>query len=1314
MQNAGGDHQVLCAKGAPALSSFKLSQLHNSIDETADFCLKSLQSGFCYFLSTEISSGLHNQIDDILALVDAERVQKSALFSEKSILVLPRLGTTSPWSTKATEILHRCGFAGIDRIERGVVWDFQTDQDLNYSQRRQFELLLMDQMTESVLFDADQIPLIFKHSNRKQTTTINVMTDGVEALRSANRKMGLALSESELEYLSHWCVKEGRNPTETELMMFSQVNSEHCRHKIFNSSWNFNGVEHRESMFSMIRETHRRSPSGTLVAYKDNAAVIEGRTAKPFAPTGNDREYQYLPEEPAHIVFKAETHNHPTAISPFPGAATGAGGEIRDEGATGIGGKPKAGICGFSVSHLRIPGYRQNWESSACRPSRIASPLQIMLEGPIGAASFNNEFGRPNIGGYFRTFEMTGSDSRTRYGYHKPIMFAGGIGNIRPQHIEKKELNEGDVLVVIGGPAMLIGLGGGAASSLGQGSSDEGLDFASVQRSNPEMQRRCQEIIDRCRELGDSNPILSIHDVGAGGLSNAVPEIVHAAGRGANIWLHDIPVDDVGMSPMEIWCNESQERYVLAIRSSELDRFSEICRRENCPWQVIGEVLSNDRFLLRDCEGELSAVDVSLDFLLGDIQQPIRKDVIKKRLDMLSEPDLSNFKDCVERTLRFPAVADKTFLITIGDRTVSGLVHRDQMVGPWQVPVADASVTIAGYQTYTGEAMSVGERSPIAVIDEAASVRLAVGEALTNLRSAGVASLSEVKICANWMASAGIEGECSSLYTAVKSVALDFCVNLGLSIPVGKDSLSMMTEWVDSDGENHQVFSPISLVASAFAPLDDVRKSLTPQLKKVNHSKLFLVDLGAGKNRMGMSVLHQSYEYIGAPVPDVDDVSLLAGYFHAIGDLIDRNLLLAYHDRSDGGLLATLCEMAFAGRVGLDIDINGCNDPIQYFFNEELGAVLQIDSDYESHLVETFRQYGVESLVHLIGTISDEDDVRISINGELIYSDARINLHRIWSELTNQMQSRRDNPDEAQQEYDRILDVSDPGLLFSDFSMEFIHQDLLKVGLQNSPSVNSGRAPKIAVLREQGVNGHLEMAAAFDKAGFESVDIVMVDLIEGIRTLSEYSGIVLCGGFSFGDVFGAGRGWASLILKQNQLRDMFEAFFSDTSKFALGVCNGCQVMAELKQIVPGASDWPSFVRNRSEQFEARLVMNEITSGKSVFTKDLQGLTFPVAVAHGEGRAMFQNEIAFQNLVESRNVCFQYVDNRKEPTQVYPYNPNGSYGATAGVTNSDGRVTAMMPHPERVFRMAQYSWAPEFEGDESPWMMCFRNARRWLS
>ena len=682
MRNAGGDLQVLCARGAPALSKFKLSQLQNSIDESADFSLQSLQSRFCYFLSSEISSELQNQIDDILGLVDAELAQKSALFSENSILVLPRLGTTSPWSTKATEILHHCGFVEVERIERGVVWNFQTNQDLNDGQRRQFELLLMDRMTESVIFNADQIALIFKHSSRKQTTTINVVTDGVEALRSANRKMGLALSELELEYLNHWCVKEGRNPTETELMMFSQVNSEHCRHKIFNSSWKFDGVEHRQSMFSMIRKTHRLSPGGTLVAYKDNAAVIEGRKAKPFAPIGTDCEYQYLPEESAHIIFKAETHNHPTAISPFPGAATGAGGEIRDEGATGIGGKPKAGICGFSVSHLRIPGYRQIWESSECRPSRIASPLQIMLEGPVGAASFNNEFGRPNIGGYFRTFEMTGSDSRTRYGYHKPIMFAGGIGNIRPQHIEKKELNEGDVLVVIGGPAMLIGLGGGAASSLGQGSSDEGLDFASVQRSNPEMQRRCQEIIDRCRELGDSNPILSIHDVGAGGLSNAVPEIVHAAGRGADIWLHDIPVDDVGMSPMEIWCNESQERYVLAVQSSELDRFSEICRRENCPWQVIGEVLSSDRFLLRGDEGGAPAVDVSLDFLLGDIQQPIRQDVIKKRLDMPSEPDVSKFKDCVERTLRFPAVADKTFLITIGDRTVSGLVHRDQMVGP--------------------------------------------------------------------------------------------------------------------------------------------------------------------------------------------------------------------------------------------------------------------------------------------------------------------------------------------------------------------------------------------------------------------------------------------------------------------------------------------------------------------------------------------------------------------------------------------------------------------------------------------------------
>ncbi len=1314
MLDGNGDMQVLCARGAPAFTSFRIRQFENEINQTAVPGLHSLRASYCYFLGIRDPDELNRYLYPVLNLIDSELADLRRLVDGDSILVAPRLGTTSPWSTKASEILHRCGFEAVARIERGVVWQFQSGFDLSAADRHLVESRLHDRMTESVLTDAGQIESMFKPVRRRESPIIDVMAEGIEALRAVNRTMSLALSDGELEYLYDWCVLEARNPTETELMMFSQVNSEHCRHKIFNASWEFDGVGHPHSMFSMIQETHRQNSSGTLIAYRDNAAVIDGRPACQFAPVGPDGQYRYSSEEPAHIVFKAETHNHPTAISPFPGAATGAGGEIRDEGATGIGGKPKAGLCGFSVSHLRIPGYEQPWEAAEIRPSRIASPLQIMLEGPVGGASFNNEFGRPNIGGYFRTFEIEGGEPNHRYGFHKPIMFAGGIGNIRPQHVEKRALNEGDALVVIGGPAMLIGLGGGAASSLGQGSSDENLDFASVQRSNPEMLRRCQETIDRCREMGDMNPIRSIHDVGAGGLSNALPEIVHNAGCGADIRLHDIPVDDAGMTPMEIWCNEAQERYVLAIQQPELDRFGDICNRENCPWQVVGKVVSDRRILLQGDDGDSPTVDVSLNFLLGDIPQPTRRDVSHPQVASPSKLNDPGFSDCVERTLRFPAVADKSFLITIGDRTVSGLVHRDPMIGPWQVPVADAAVTLSGYRTYSGEAMAVGERSPIAVVSKSASVRMAVGEALTNLRSAGIALLSDVKVCANWMAAAGIEGECKALYDAVRSIALNFCTELGISIPVGKDSLSMMTEWYSKEGNGYRVHSPVSLVATAFVPLDDVRMSLTPQLRNDLNTTLFLIDLGTGKNRMGMSALHQTFGHISWPVPDVDDIQVLKNFYNMVGELIENNLVIAYHDRSDGGLFTTLCEMAFAGRVGLDVHIKTEVDSVPFFFNEELGAVVQIENKKADRVGEVFAKYQMASLVQPIGTITESDEIRLTVGGEPVFTSSRTRLHRVWSELSYQMQSIRDNPEDAKQEYDRILDVADPGLSFEQTGLGIAETSSAASDRSAAPSVTTGKRPKVAILREQGVNGHMEMAAAFDRAGFESVDVVMVDLTSGHRTLSEYSGVVMCGGFSFGDVFGAGRGWASLILQHNRLRDMFAVYFGDTSKFALGVCNGCQVMAELKEIIPGAENWPRFARNRSEQFEARLIMTEISSDQSVLTKGMQGCVIPVAVAHGEGRAYFANDAEHLNLIGADNVCMRYVDNRRQVTQLYPFNPNGSEGAIAGVSNRDGRITAMMPHPERVFRMVQYSWAPECDKADSAWMRLFLNARAWLA
>ena len=1314
--------EILCIKGQRAQSEFKLQQLRTSILPCLPE-LKSLDAYFCYFVSVA-SSLSQEESARLIELIDGEKDTAFDPIKVDSVLVTPRFGTISAWSSKATDIIHRCGIRKLKRIERATCWVLECSGTISDLQKESAFPFLHDRMVESVLTDPDEISLIFRQYTRRPVQKFSIDTTGQDDLEIANLELGFALTKAELSYIRDWYKKEKRKPTDAELMMFSQVNSEHCRHKIFNARWTIDEQDYPESMFSMIRRTHQMNPSGTLVAYEDNSAVIEGHLSTKFAPSPINSRYQYS-TEPAHIIFKAETHNHPTAISPFPGAATGAGGEIRDEGATGRGGKPKAGLCGYSVSHLRVPDFPQPWEETERSPDRISSPLRIMLEAPIGAASFNNEFGRPNIGGYFRTFETTYREQGTWYGYHKPIMFAGGIGNIRPLLIKKEEISAGDLLVVIGGPAMLIGLGGGAASSLAQGTSGEELDYASVQRSNPEMQRRCQEVIDRCCELGEDNPILSIHDVGAGGLSNAIPEIVHASNLGAKINLNAVPNDDPGMSPMEIWCNESQERYVLAVSPDMLNTLTALCEREHCPYSVVGVATEERTLRMVESKSDTPSVDlpvnVEMDFLMNGFLKIHRQDQrTKHTLPDANAKGLSDFSECVERVLRFPSVGDKTFLITIGDRTVSGLIHRDQMVGPWQVPVSDASVTISGYDTSNGEAMAVGERSPIAVIDAAASARMAVGEALTNLRSVSVGPLKTVRMSANWMAAAGVEGQGSALYESVHSVTLEICRTLEISIPVGKDSLSMQTEWVDDAGHSTKVVSPISLVATAFAAVQDVRRCVTPQLTKKSDTVLLLVDLGAGQNRMGMSALHQTHNLITDRVPDVDDPSYLKSFFEVIGNLIDQAELLAYHDRSDGGLFATLCEMAFASRTGLDIKVDKSVDAVDFFFNEELGAVLQIKRNNLKKLLKLADKAKLKSLISEIGTLRNDGLIEIRVEDRLIFSEERKKLHRTWSELSWRMQSLRDNSICANQEYDRILDDSDPGLCqyltdareeIGDLKFPQTHTD--SDHKFNSQAVYVSSKPRVAVLREQGVNGHVEMAAAFDRAGFESYDVVMADLVNREVELDSFNGIVMCGGFSFGDVLGAGKGWASSILYESILRDMFEQFFSDKSKFALGVCNGCQVMAELKAIIPGSDNWPKFLRNESQQFEARLVMVELSESNSILTTGLQGFYLPVAVAHGEGRATFEDPEHGENLKTNNQICLRYTDNRNQVTNFYPYNPNGSEFSVAGVTSSDGRITAIMPHPERVFRTIQYSWAPENWGENSPWLSLFQNARKWL-
>ncbi|KEQ13736.1 phosphoribosylformylglycinamidine synthase [Endozoicomonas montiporae] len=1299
---------MLILRGAPALSPFRskklLETLQNAIPEVSG-----VFADYQHFVQN--SEALSEQELMVLKqlLTYGPRLQEGSS-TGKLLLVLPRPGTISPWSSKASDIAHNCGLSNVQRIERGIAYYIHAEEALTEQQVSIVSELIHDRMTEAVLDDLQAAEALFAESGPAPLTTVDVLDGGKQALEQANQSLGLALADDEVDYLVESYIRLKRNPTDVELMMFAQANSEHCRHKIFNATWTIDGQKQDHSLFQMIRNTHTMSSEGVLSAYKDNASVIEGFRAGRFFPNPETKTYDYH-QESIHILMKMETHNHPTAIAPWAGAATGSGGEIRDEGATGKGSKPKAGLTGFTVSNLNIPGYEQPWEKGYGKPGRIVSALDIMIDGPLGGAGFNNEFGRPNLCGYFRTYEQTakaatGEEVR---GYHKPIMLAGGLGNIRADHVEKGEIPVGAKLIVLGGPAMQIGLGGGAASSMTSGEGQEDLDFASVQRDNPEMERRCQEVIDQCWQLGDENPIAFIHDVGAGGLSNALPELVSDGDRGGRFQMRDILNDEPGMSPLALWCNESQERYVMAVAPENMELFEAICQRERCLYAVVGEATEEKHLLVEDSHFDNKPVDMPLDVLLGKPPR-MHRDVesVQVKQDAIDLSGIS-LEEAYERVLKLPSVASKSFLITIGDRTITGQVTRDQMVGPWQVPVANCAVTTTSFDTYTGEAMSMGERTPVAIINGPASGRMAIGEAITNIASARIEKMGDIKLSANWMAPAGHPGEDEKLYETVKAVGMELCPELGIAIPVGKDSMSMRTSWKE-EGEDKSVTSPLSLVISAFAPVKDVRKTVTPQVRlDKGDSRLLLVDLGRGKNRLGGSALAQVFGQIGDTAADVDSAEDLKAYFVAIQQLMEQGLLLAYHDRADGGLFTTLVEMAFAGRAGMDIHleklVQSSDDILPALFNEELGAVLQVRAQDKGRVKDILAEAGLGECTHTIGTLRQDQRVNLLFRGKTLTSESRVKYQRWWAETSYRIQALRDNPECARQEFDNLLDDRDSGL---HASLPFdINNDVA------APFIATGVRPQVAILREQGVNGHVEMAAAFDKAGFAAVDVHMSDILNGRRQLDEFTGLVACGGFSYGDVLGAGEGWAKSILFNRRAREQFAAFFDRKNSFALGVCNGCQMFSNLHELIPGAEAWPHFVRNQSEQFEARFAMVEVQKSHSIFLRGMEGSRMPIAVAHGEGHAEFRKAEHIQHLQESGQLTLRYVDNQGQATERYPYNPNGSPGGITGLTSADGRVTIMMPHPERVFRTVQNSWHPDNWQDDSPWLRMFRNARVWV-
>lgn len=1296
--------------GARALSDFRAARVLAALQRVSSN-IEAVSGRFVHFVhaSRELTKAEEERLASLLTYGDAAEDVRADL----AFMVVPRLGTISPWASKATDIVKNCGIEGVLRVERGTVYSLALKAPLTEEEAAQAAGVLHDRMTESVVARDFPAENLFVELEGRPMATVALVEEGRPALERANVEMGLALSPDEIDYLTDAFTKIGRNPTDVELMMFAQANSEHCRHKIFNARWTVDGEEREETLFGMIRRTHKMAPQGTITAYADNAAIFEGAEVTRLYPRpGSGNEFGRVFErkdEMTHTVFKVETHNHPTAISPFPGASTGSGGEIRDEGATGRGARPKAGLCGFTTSNLNLPELPQGFENDSDTvtgektdakygaPSRIATPLSIMTEGPLGGAAFNNEFGRPNILGYFRTFEA--NIGGTRYGYHKPIMLAGGIGNIRDDQTKKDVPPAGSLLIVLGGPGMRIGLGGGAASSMTTGSNSEALDFDSVQRGNPEMERRAQEVIDRCWSMGDENPIIAIHDVGAGGLSNAMPELADLSGKGATFDLSKVPVEESGMSPLEIWCNESQERYVIALDAAKIDIFRDFCERERCPFAVLGTITEEADLKLTRPE-ETPAVDMPMEVLLGKAPR-MHRDVahVETKLSAFKSEGLDLAK-AVTDVLRHPTVGSKSFLITIGDRSVGGLVSRDQMVGPWQVPVADCGVTTLGFETNRGEAMSMGERTPIAVIDAAAASRMAVGEALTNIAAADV-KLPEVKLSLNWMAACGAKGEDAKLFDAVKG-ASDFCVALGISVPVGKDSLSMRTAWEDN-GEKKSVTSPVSLIASAAAPVGDVTLTLTPELRKIP-SVLVLADLGCGRARMGGSILAQVAQRFGDTAPDCEDPAMLARFMGALRTLVNEGAVVAYHDRADGGLAATASEMMFASRLGVKLDLTSLTKDADVFaalFNEELGGLMQVPAEKAARVAEVMREAGLASVCHFVGEVVDDDALTISANGAELARLDRADLQKAWTEVSWQIARGRDNPACADSEFARIERKEDTGL-FAKTTFD-VNEDVA------APMILTGVRPKIAILREQGVNSQTEMAAAFTRAGFDAYDVHMTDLLTGRADLAEFTGLACCGGFSYGDVLGAGGGWAKTILHNDRMVEMFRTFFNREDTFGLGICNGCQMMSHLRDLIPGASHWPEFVRNTSEQFEARLVNVEVLESPSIFFAGMAGSVMPVVNSHGEGRVQFlRPEDAA--LVKA---AARFVDPCGNPTEVYPYNPNGSKGGLTSVTTEDGRFTIMMPHPERSHRAQQLSWHPAEWTDASGWMRMFRNARKWV-
>ncbi len=1293
-------------RGAPALSEFRVSKLLDGCKK-AGVSVDSIYAEFVHFadLSSELTENEKAVLVKLLTYGPAIKEGKTdgALF-----LVTPRPGTISPWSSKATDIANNCGLTKIKRLERGIAYYVKSSSKLDDEAKAIVKSLIHDRMMEAVFFDMNDASALFTTQEPAPLTSVDILGRGIEALEEANVSLGLALSHDEMEYLVKSFKGLNRNPNDVELYMFAQANSEHCRHKVFNADWVIDGVKQDKSLFKMIKNTYEKTPDFISSAYKDNAAVMDGSEAGRFFPDPETHQYQFH-NEPIDILMKVETHNHPTAISPYPGAATGSGGEIRDEGATGVGSKPKAGMCGFSVSNLRIPDFVQPWETDFGKPNRITSALNIMIDGPLGAAGFNNEFGRPNIVGYFRTYEekVNSHNGEEVRGYHKPIMLAGGIGNIRKEHIQKGVIPVGAKLIVLGGPAMNIGLGGGAASSMTSGQSAEDLDFASVQRDNPEMERRCQEVIDCCWEMGKDNPILFIHDVGAGGLSNALPELVNDGDRGGVFQLRNVPNDEPGMSPYEIWCNESQERYVLAVSEEAFPTFEAICRRERARFAVVGTAIEERRLELDDSHFNNKPIDLPTDVLLG---KPPR---MHKNVESLKakgeELDTASFSvaDAAERLLRLPSIAEKTFLITIGDRTVTGMVSRDQMVGPWQIPVADNAVTTASYDSYFGEAMAMGERSPVALLNYGASAKMCVGEAITNIASCHIGPMERIKLSANWMAAAGHPGEDAGLYEAVKAVGEDLCPKLGVTIPVGKDSMSMKTKW-EENGTEKTVISPLSLIISAFARVEDVRNTVTPQLRTdLGDTSLILIDLGEGKNRLGGSSLAQVYKQLGKDTPDVDSPDRLKAFYDAIQFLVSRRKLLAYHDRSDGGLFVTIAEMAFAGKTGVKVSLDQIDaDDYKALFSEELGAVIQVSASEKEKVLNILSGHGLGNCTYVIGTLTNDDNITFTRDGVNVLSNTRVHFRSAWAETTYRMQALRDNPACAKSEFDAKSDAKDPGLNVK--TTYDINEDV------SAPFVNKGVAPKVAILREQGVNSQNEMAAAFTKAGFNAIDVHMSDILQGRVSLDTFNALAACGGFSYGDVLGAGEGWAKSILFNATAREEFAKFFARNDTLALGVCNGCQMMSNLRELIPGAENWPHFVRNESERFEARFALVEIQNSPSVFFNGMAGSHMPIAVSHGEGRAEFRNEAHLQQVADSGLVAVKFINNYGEPTTQYPFNPNGSPMGITGLSSADGRVTIMMPHPERVVRAVCNSWHPDEWKEASPWLRAFQNARKALS